>query len=143
MNIFRRVLAAVDLSQEKASARVLAAACETIQDGDTLHVVTVVPDFGLSIVGSFFPSGHEQKMVEQANEALHTFVKENLPKEVQTQHVVAHGKIYDEILKAAETVNADLIVVGTHPASPRDYVLGPNAERITRHATCSVLAVRE
>ncbi len=142
MNIFRRVLAAVDLSQETGSARVLAAACETLEEGDTLHIVTVVPDFGMSIVGSFFPSGHEGKMVSQAQDALHEFTKAHLPDGISKQHIVAHGNIYEEILAAAETVNADLIVVGTHPASPRDYVLGPNAERITRHAKCSVLAVR-
>ena len=142
MNIFRRVLAAVDLSKEKDSARVLAAACETLEEGDTLHIVTVVPDYGMSIVGSFFPAGHEGKMVAQAQDALHAFTEKHLQEGVSKQHIVAHGNIYEEILAAADTVNADLIVVGTHPASARDYVLGPNAERITRHAKCSVLAVR-
>lgn len=142
MNIFRRVLAAIDLSQEKSSARVLAAACETIRDSDTLHVVTVVPDYGMSIVGSFFPSGFERKMLKETTESLHAFVGKHLPDHVAIQHIVAHGRIYEEILKTADEIKADLIVVGTHPASPRDYLLGPNAERITRHATCSVLAVR-
>lgn len=142
MNIFRRVLAAIDLSQEEASTRVLAAACETIEEGDTLHIVTVVPDYGMSIVGSFFPADHEGKMVAQAKEALHAFTGKHLPAHVKCQHIVAHGNIYDEILAAADTVKADLVVVGTHLASARDYVLGPNAERITRHAKCSVLAVR-
>lgn len=142
MNIFRRVLAAVDLSQEKSSARVLAAACETIGESDTLHVVTVVPDYGMSIVGSFFPSGYERKMLKQTNESLHAFVRKHLPDHVATQHIVAHGRIYEEILKTADEIEADLIVVGTHPASPKDFLLGPNAERITRHAACSVLAVR-
>ncbi len=142
MNIFRRVLAAVDLSQEEGSVRVLAAACETLEEGDTLHIVTVVPDFGMSIVGSFFPADHEGKMVAGAQDALHAFTEKHLPKGLSKQHIVAHGNIYEEILDAADTVAADLIVVGTHPASPRDYILGPNAERITRHAKCSVLAVR-
>lgn len=142
MNIFRKVLAAVDLGQEQGSKRVLQAACETLEKGDTLHVVTVVPDFGMSIVGSFFPAGHEKKMVAKAQEELHKFTKAHLPEDVKLQHIVAHGSVYDEILKAADTVSADLIVVGTHAASARDYVLGPNAERITRHAKCSVLAVR-
>lgn len=142
MNIFRRVLAAVDLSEEKASERIVAAACEMLEKGDTLHLITVVPDFGMSIVGSFFPSGHEGKMVAKAQDALHAFTEKYLPKDISKQHIVAHGNIYEEILAAADTVKADLIVVGTHPASARDYVLGPNAERITRQARCSVLAVR-
>lgn len=142
MNIFRRVLAAVDLGKAEDSARVLAAASETLEDGDTLHIVTVVPDHGMNIADSFFPAGYERKMIAQAQDALHDFTAKHLPKEFSKQHIVTHGRIYEEILKAAETVNADLIVVGTHPTSARDYVLGPNAERITRHAKCSVLAVR-
>ncbi len=141
-NIFKHVIAAIDLGDEDNSAKVLYAAMEAIDPGDTLHVTTVVPDYGLSIVGSYFPPGHEQKMIEQANEALHAFTKKYLPADRQVQHVVGHGQIYEEIINAANHVGADLIVIGAARPELKDYLIGPNAARVMRHANQSVLVVR-
>jgi nucleotide-binding universal stress UspA family protein len=49
----------------------------------------------------------------------------------------------DEILKAAEEVEADLVVVGLQRRSPvGKALLGSNAQRIMLGATCPVLSVR-
>ncbi|MHA3701953.1 universal stress protein [Jatrophihabitans sp. YIM 134969] len=49
----------------------------------------------------------------------------------------------DEILKAADEVEAELIVVGLQRRSPvGKALLGSNAQRILLGATCPVLAVR-
>jgi hypothetical protein len=42
-----------------------------------------------------------------------------------TRRVIAEGKIYREILKAAKTIPADLIGLGSHHAELKDYLLGP------------------
>ena len=142
-NLFRRVLATVDLGDPRSSIRVVQAALEVITDGDTLHVVCVVPDYGMSVVGSFFPADHEEKALSKASEELHAFVAEHVPEGVPVQHIIAHGNVYEEILKAAQTVSADLIVVGSHRPELKDYLLGPNASRVVRHSQRSVLVVRE
>ena len=46
------------------------------------------------------------------------------------------------ILATAKKVRADLIVMAAHRPEFRDYLLGPNAYRVVRHAECSVLVVR-
>jgi nucleotide-binding universal stress UspA family protein len=66
-----------------------------------------------------------------------------MPDAVPTQRIIAEGKIYREILKAAQTVPADLIVMGSHHPELKDYLLGPNAAKVMRHADCSVLVVRD
>ena len=49
----------------------------------------------------------------------------------------------DEILKAAEEVEAELVVVGLQRRSPvGKALLGSNAQRIMLGATCPVLSVR-
>jgi nucleotide-binding universal stress UspA family protein len=49
-----------------------------------------------------------------------------------------------EILKVAEEVGADLVVLGTHGRTGMDrFVVGSVAERVTRKASCSVLIIRE
>ncbi|MCH7935649.1 MAG: aminotransferase class III-fold pyridoxal phosphate-dependent enzyme [Proteobacteria bacterium] len=57
--------------------------------------------------------------------------------------VVRVGNVYEEILKLAGEISCDLIVMASHQPKLEDYLLGPNAARVVRHATCSVLVVRE
>ncbi|HYZ26966.1 MAG TPA: universal stress protein [Geminicoccaceae bacterium] len=45
--------------------------------------------------------------------------------------------------EAARTVPAGLIVMGSHHPELKDYLLGPNAAKVMRHADCSVTVVRE
>jgi nucleotide-binding universal stress UspA family protein len=59
------------------------------------------------------------------------------------RRIVAEGTIYQEILTAAQIIQADLIVMGSHHLELKDYLLGPNAAKVMRHAACSVMVVRE
>jgi nucleotide-binding universal stress UspA family protein len=85
---------------------------------------------------------HEKKRA--ARDAL-----ERVTKEVRwaTPHVKYQlresSDITDELLKAAETLDADLIVVGNKGLSAIErFLIGSVTSRIARHAPCSVLAVR-
>ena len=141
--MYKDILLAVDLGHAETQGNAVSTALEYAKAfGARLHLITVVPDFGMSIVGSFFPSGYEQKALEQARAALHAFTAERIPADLQVQHIVGHGTIYQEILRGAETVGADLIVMASHRPELEDYLLGPNAARVVRHATTSVLVVR-
>ncbi|MDX1737250.1 MAG: universal stress protein [Alphaproteobacteria bacterium] len=142
--MFEHILFALDLEHPESYEKSLPAAVENARAfHSTLHVMTVVPDFGRSIVGSFFPEGHEQQMMEKTNEALHEFVKGKIPEEIRVQHIVGYGNAYEEILRVSEEISADLIVMGAHRPRMEDYLLGPNAARVVRHAKCSVLVVRD
>jgi nucleotide-binding universal stress UspA family protein len=141
--MYKTILLAVDLNDPSSWERALQIAVEQAEaGGGRLHIVTVMPDFGLAIVGSFFPGDYEKKALEAADKALDKFVKENVPEEIEVAHTVGHGTIYKEILATAERVGADLIVMASHRPEQSDYLLGPNAARVVRHAMCSVLVVR-
>ena len=141
--MYEDILVAVDLGAAETEARTLATAVDYARAfGARLHVMTVVPDYGLSIVGGFFPKGHEQEAIRHADAALHAFVAANVPEGVPHRHIVAHGSIYREILHYAGVTGADLIVMSAARPSPEDYLIGPNAARVVRHATISVLVVR-
>ncbi|MEM9104884.1 MAG: universal stress protein [Pseudomonadota bacterium] len=142
MNMFKDVLACLDLGEEESAIRVVEAALEVMDEGDTLHVMCVVPDYGSSLVSSFFPKDHEQDMIAHANEALHAFTAQHIPEGTRLQHITAHGSIYEEIISAADSGDVDLIVVGSHRPALKDYLLGPNAARVVRHARQSVMVVR-
>ena len=46
-------------------------------------------------------------------------------------------------MKAADKLKCDLIVMASHRPELKDYLLGPNAARVVRHARQSVFVVRE
>lgn len=142
MSMFKRVMTAVDLGDPESSASVIAAGLELIDDGDSLHVACVVPDYGMSVVGTYFPEGHEKEAIRHALEELHKLTAEHVPSGIPVQHMIAHGNIYEEIIEAADQVDADVIVIGSHRPKLKDYLLGPNAARVVRHAVQSVLVVR-
>lgn len=53
------------------------------------------------------------------------------------------GKSGDVILRVAEDLGADLIVMGTNPHSPlRRRFLGATVDKVIDHAHCSVLVIR-
>ncbi|NBB82211.1 MAG: universal stress protein [Alphaproteobacteria bacterium] len=141
--MYTDILIPVDLGDDASWQTALPAAVEYARAfGATLHVMTVVPDFGMSIVGSFFPDDYEEKALAKASDRLHAFVAEQVPAAVPVQHIVGHGSIYAEILRVAREIGADLIVMGSHRPELKDYLLGPNAARVVRHAETSVLVVR-
>ena len=142
--MYRNVLVPVDLSDKHSWRKALPTAislCETFEA--KLHLITVVPDFGLPMVGQFFPEGYEAKLRQQAARQLKEFAAQQVPGAIECRRIVAEGKIYQEILKAADAIKADLIVMGSHRPELADYLLGPNADKVTRHAQCSVMVVRE
>ncbi|MFN3937278.1 MAG: universal stress protein [Gemmobacter sp.] len=138
----RTILLPVDLSDERSWRRPLAEALALL-DGGTLHVVSVLPDFGLAQVGAFFREGFERDALHALGETLTAWTNANVPADVTVKPHVLHGSIYDEILRAADKTGADLIVIGAHRPELRDYLLGPNAARVVRHARQSVYVVRD
>jgi len=56
--------------------------------------------------------------------------------------VLGEGSVYDVILKIADKIKADLVVMASDSPEHHHYLLGPNASRVVRHAKCSVLVVR-
>jgi len=140
----KSILCAIDLEHPGIGKDVLREAQKLGgMSGAILNVITVVPDYGTSFVGSFFESGTLKKAVEATNEQLHKFVAENTDHSLKTRHIVGVGSIYEEVLEAAKKIDADLIILGANKPDFKDYLLGPNASRIARHATASVYIVRQ
>ncbi len=142
--MFSTIVVPIDLAEPESSGRALNAAIRMARGYDaTMHVVSVVPDMGMSIVGGYFPKGFEQKALDDTKIRLKAFLEDTVSADVKVKGHVVHGAIYQQILQIADTLEADLIVMASHRPAMRDYLLGPNAARVVRHARQSVLVVRE
>ena len=142
----QNMIALVDLDDESSWRKALPTAIDYARHkGARLHVLTIVPDgmYKMTVVAQLIPDDYERKLKDDATQRLAALVKEHAMEGVQVEQVVRFGSVYKEALGFARDVAADLIVVGAHKPELKDYLLGPNAAQIVRHATCSVWVVRE
>lgn len=141
--MFKTILLPIDLGEESSWKKALPAALlHARSEGGSLTLVTVVPDFGESIVGTYFPTDFADKAVTKVEADLEAFRAAHVPGDVPSKAIVRAGSIYHEIITVAEEIGADLIVLASHRPALSDYLLGPNAARVVRHVRCSVLVVR-
>lgn len=139
----RIVLMPIDLSDPASWKKPLTESLALLGAEGVLHVASVLPEFGVAQVGSFFRKDFEREALKALGQGLSDWVAQNVPDAVEVHPHVLHGTIYDEILRAAEKLRADVIVMGSHRPALKDYLLGPNAARVVRHAACSVYVVRD
>ncbi len=140
--MYDHILVPVDLEHSDTSVKALRTAQQIAKDySAVLHLLNVVPPID-AFASGFFREGYAHQMTEAALEKLHRFSTEMEIEGLTIQHIVAHGAIYDQILRMADKVNADLIVMASHRPELSDYLLGPNAAKVVRHASCSVMVVR-
>lgn len=141
--MFKTILLPVDLSAEASWKKALPAALRLGEpEHPVLHVVSVVPDFGVSVVGTFFDRDFEEKALHEVGERLTEWVRAHVPEHIEVHPHVLHGRVYDQIITAADSLAVDAIVMASHTPELSDYLLGPNAARVVRHARQSVFVVR-
>ena len=142
--MFKSILLPIDLATEANWEKPLALAAGLARDGGgVLHVMSVLPDFGMSVVGSYFDKDFEGAALMDMSAQIKSWVSRNVPEGVKAEPHVAHGSIYHEIMRLADRLGCDAIVLAAHRPELRDYLLGPNASRVVRHANQSVLVVRD
>ena len=142
-DLYKNILLTVDLEHPKSQKKSLPAAIELCQQHNAvLHVIYVVPDFGMSIVSQYFPKGYEKDVAKAVLEQLKTYTRKNIPEGIKVKHIVGNGNVYEAILKVADKVKTDLVVLQAGKTELQRFLLGPNAARVVRHAKCSVLVVR-
>lgn len=141
--MFKDILFTVDLAQADSWQGALPVALdEAKRSGARLRVLTVVPEVAVPALMEAGPFDYRAQLVPKAEAALEQFVRERVPPEVPTHPIVAYGRVYQEILRVAAEIPADLIVMAAHRPQPGDFLIGSNAERVSRRAPCSVLLVR-
>ena len=131
MRKFRKILIPVDLGQESSWREALPTAIDQAQHaGGELHIVTIVPDEPPQL--AWLPEDYSTKMISYAESQLAKLIETEVPESVKVEAHVRQGTIYSEIVKLAKDMDMDL----------KDFLLGPNAARVVRHAECPVLVIR-
>ena len=141
MRRFEKILVPVDLGHESSWREALPAALEQAQyTGGELHIVTVVPEEPPQL--AWLPDDYSAKMIAHAESKLQELILPKIPEGTKITHHVRQGSIYSEVVNLANDLNIDLIVMASHRPELKDFLLGPNAAKVVRHAKCPVLVIR-
>jgi len=139
----KHVLLPVDPDEPSSWKKALPeAVAQAKRHGATLHVMTVVPIFGSSIVANYFPKEFEGKAIADAEKQLKDLIAKGVPSDVPHQLIVTHGRIHQQIVDTAKAIKADLIVMASHKPAWSDGFLAPNAAQVLQHTPISVFIVR-
>lgn len=136
----KRVLLATNFRPSSVAATQLATQISN-QLGAELHAVYVIGDYFEQIT-VMFPEGGLAALTR-----LRSYVQERMGQLSRTGGATSHiaeGRPYQEIVKLATTLDADLIVIGTAVHGSlfgNSQVLGSEIERVIRNAPCPVLCV--
>ena len=137
--MYRRILLAVDLDQPASWGKAMPTALALARCFDAaITLCTVVLDADAEVEAEWSAAGYRE-MIETAHAKLRNLAREH---EAAMATEVGLGSVSGGILATAERVGADLIVLASHKPGMKDCLLGANASRVMRRATCSVLVVR-
>jgi nucleotide-binding universal stress UspA family protein len=137
-----RVLLATNFRPSSAAATQVAEKLAN-QTGAELHAVYVIGDY-LEQISVMFPEGGRNALTR-----LRSYVQDRMSQLSRsdgpraTTHI-AEGRPYEEVVRLAAEMDADLIVIGTNVHASLfggTPVLGSQIERVVRNAPCPVLCV--
>jgi nucleotide-binding universal stress UspA family protein len=146
--LFRRILCAADLTQASPHTLDVALSLATENDAEItlLHVLENFPgDHGAGLVQrvpEIRPLRHE--LVAEARAELRKAVPSPVRTFCEVTERVETGSPWSEILRVAEQMDAELIVMGAHATGAVGRMLfGSTTSQVVRRAQCPVLIIQE
>lgn len=141
--MYKSIVVPVDINDDSSWTKVLPEAFELANAYSAeLYIMNVIPDYGISMLQEYFPKGWIEDLITKSEDALGKIVKDYAKEGVKYTISVGRGAVYQAILDLSEATQADLIMLSSNSLKSVEYLLGPNAAKVVRHAKISVLVVR-
>jgi nucleotide-binding universal stress UspA family protein len=145
MKEFKTILFATDFSEnsEYAFDYALAMARKYQSLLAIVHVINEPVDLRGFYVPHISFESLEEEIEEGARKMMEKFCRTHIGDYENYQTFIVPGIPYDEIIKKAADLNADLIIMGTQGRSGLDHVLfGSTAEKVVRKSPVPVMTIR-
>lgn len=136
--MYKKIIVPVDITQIEKGEKILRSAANLLYTGGTIILLNVVED-----VPGYLVSDYTTEMMVEARQKADTALVDLRGKlGVEAEIEIRQGSPAREILAAAEEHGADLVIVASHVPDLSNYFIGATADRVVRHAKCSVLIDR-
>ena len=140
--MFKKILVPVDPNEiEFAKPAVAAAANLAAQGGGEVLLIGILPVMN-GYVSEFLPADFEAGFEKETENRIHAVGVAAGLDPARFTVKLRTGSVYHEVIDESKESGVDLIVVTSHRPQMSTYLLGSNAAKIVRHATCSVMVLR-
>jgi len=136
--MFKKILLPVDVAHLEEGQKTLDVALHlTSPDAEIimLYVMEDIPNW----TDIRLPPNFKENSMQSARQALESIAK-TTDRAIRIE--VRAGHAYSTILKEAEAMQVDLIILASHKPGLKDYFIGSNTSKVVNHADCSVVVVR-
>ena len=142
----KRILIPTDFSETANLALEHAVKMARLLDSEItlLHVVSTFA-FRVNLPEVEVDQTQEAKLTGVIGAKLDSIAEDISKREgLKVSTLITSGRIREEVVRVAEEIYADIIILGTHGVSGlREFFMGSNAFRIVSDAACPVLCIQE
>ena len=136
--MYQTIIVPVAMDQLERGEAILKRAKNLRAEGGRIVLLNVVEDFQ-GYLAIDFPVELIEQEQDQARLKLEA-LRNRLG--ISADIEIRYGGAAREIIKAAEELSADLVIVASHRPGIANYLIGATADRVVRHSPVSVLVDR-
>lgn len=137
--MYQKIIVAIDLSQADKGEAIISRAEKLVEPNGEIILLSVVEDLP-NYLAVDIPMNILDRSQTEAKDQLNAILQKFKRAD---RAVIRNGPPAREILALSEEIGADLIIVASHRPDVTNYFIGATADRVVRHAKCSVLVERQ
>ncbi|MBB2710254.1 universal stress protein [Rhizobium sophoriradicis] len=136
--MYRKIIVAIALGRLDRGENILRKAASLLDEGGEIVALNVVEDVP-TYVAIELPANMLEDALKDSRDKLEGLVATT---GIAARIDIRNGPPAKAIIAAAESHGADLIILASHIPDFSNYFIGATADRVVRHAKCSVLVER-
>ena len=137
--MYQKIIVAIDLSQADKGEAIISRAENLVDPNGEIVLLSVVEDLP-NYLAVDIPMNILDRSQTEAKDQLNAILQKFKRAD---RAIIRNGPAAREILALSEEIGADLIIVASHRPDVTNYFIGATADRVVRHAKCSVLVERQ
>lgn len=136
--MYKKIIVPVEIGGIEKGEKIFRKAAKLLDNGGEIILLNVIEDIP-TYVAVELPGKIVEDAMKEGRDRLNELVAKT---GIQATVEVRNGTPANSIIAAAESHGADLVMVASHIPDIYNYFIGATADRVVRHAKCSVLVDR-
>ncbi|MBX5157172.1 universal stress protein [Rhizobium sp. NZLR8] len=137
--MYRKIIVAIALGGIEKGGAILRKAASLLDAGGEIIALNVIEDVP-TYVAIELPANMVEDAMQDSRDTLKALIAAT---GIAATVEIRNGPPAKAIISTAESHGADLIIVASHVPDFSNYFIGATADRVVRHAKCSVLVDRQ
>jgi universal stress protein F len=140
--MFKNILVTVHLQYVENHPKVLGTALKVLDPEGKITLLFVNENMKHGSVSPLMEETNQKNYNKDALEQLKVIADKNLVPREKVTFKIREGVSHHEIIEESKKIKADTIIMMASRPGLKSYFIGTTAERVIRHANCSVFVLR-